>query len=632
MNLIFQIEIENYKSFTHEIIKLDGVTCIVGANESGKSNLLNAIYHLSHSKQSEPFAPDELRMGSPNYPNGISKIRYSLVLNETLLGKYNKIFSFALGKKCFITKSGSPGKFPDWDCAVNISQSAVPEFIRINNKTKYKKEFQRTYTERKLARERSETGWFVKDSSIDLRKQPYKSLIEDEVVELITGSRKVISFGNILGPIVLENIKIFQWTYHEKDFLPEIVRIYDFLKKPDSFPTVMSMLNIAGWKREEFSSKLQNQDDTIYGVLFDNVERKINSLIRNNWSTHKKLTLELQHKGEYFTIHLKQPGSRTPPEYRSDGLKWYLTFLINFRAQSRSIKNYILLIDEPGLHLHPRGQKDTLQELKTLNEKHKNQIIYSTHQTFLINKNKPESVRIIERKLDKTGSRAKNPFFASKVSEILNLKENILTDKLLREALGFSVSDISPINEKNILVEGVFDREVLQIINRIYRVVDLNDTSIIACGGAPNIARHTSLYKANGLKIVCLYDSDHSGQTAMKNNKDAKTKEKRHITQYTDNHRSETMEDLIPDKIFILAYNRWLKEWSLDGEQPQKPRMKDLYKLMQNMEKPKKIEMKHSLENFLIQAIKQSISSERDSFCIIKKILQDLASKLAKRN
>jgi len=59
-----------------------------------------------------------------------------------------------------------------------------------------------------------------------------------------------------------------------------------------------------------------------------------------------------------------------------------LTFLINFRAQSQNISNYILLIDEPGLYLHPRGQKDALEELENLSQN--NQIIYTTHQTFLI--------------------------------------------------------------------------------------------------------------------------------------------------------------------------------------------------------------------------------------------------------
>ena len=203
----------------------------------------------------------------------------------------------------------------------------------------------------------------------------------------------------------------------------------------------------------------------VYGNLFGAVERDINSLIKRNWTTHNKLMIELQHKGSYFTIHLKQPGSRTPPEYRSDGLKWFLTFLINFRAHSNDFKNYILLIDEPGLHLHPRGQKDTLQELQALNIKHTNQVIYTTHQTFLIDKNNPGGVRIIERRLDKAGLLARIPFFASKVSNVLDAKHYILSDKLLREALGFQVSDISPINEKNILVEGVFDRDIFHLVN-----------------------------------------------------------------------------------------------------------------------------------------------------------------------
>src|SRR5690606_29899127 len=144
----------------------------------------------------------------------------------------------------------------------------------------------------------------------------------------------------------------------------------------------------------------------------------------------------------------------------------------------------------------------------------KNQIVYSTHQTFLIDKNQPESIRI----LDRTKKDSKNDFYPTRAYNIKNQKTHILKDDLLRESLGFTLSDISPINEMNILVEGAFDRSLLQLCNQKYKVLDMNNISILECGKATNIRFSADHYLKNGLKVICIYDSDSPGKNANENN------------------------------------------------------------------------------------------------------------------
>ena len=387
------------------------------------------------------------------------------------------------------------------------------------------------------------------------------------------------------------------------------------------------MFRIAGWKTAEFAAKLTGQTDTVYGMLFEKVQRKIDSLIRKSWSTHGKLRIVLEHKGEYFTIRLKEPGSKTPPEYRSDGLKWYLTFLLNFRARNDDIQNYILLIDEPGLHLHPRGQKDTLKELQNLSSQYDNQVIYTTHQTFLINRNTHKSIRVLKRETDRKGPRVGDPFYASRASGIDNPCKNILTDKLLREALGFRVSDISPINERNLLVEGVFDRESFHIANSHWQLLDLNEISIIACSGAANIAKHASHYKENDLSVLCFYDSDDLGMSAFNKNDKVTAREKVKIGDYTARgDYSETIEDLIPDAIFATAYKKWCGDWGVKAPVPSRPRMKPLLRIMPRTER---MEMKHSLEDCLSHEMDEQFAKHEPDFRVLKTILEDLHKRLS---
>jgi len=163
--------------------------------------------------------------------------------------------------------------------------------------------------------------------------------------------------SNLVKDSALKNMKIYQWRYKEEDFLQENVPIADLIQSPDKFRSVTNMFLISGWKKSDLATNLQNQTSTVYSNLFNQVKRSINSLIKNHWSSHKNLKIELEHRGDHLTIHLNEPGSSTPPEFRSDGLKWFLTFLINFRAQSKDISNYILLIDEPGLYLLQGARK-----------------------------------------------------------------------------------------------------------------------------------------------------------------------------------------------------------------------------------------------------------------------------------
>lgn len=620
MQILEQIKIKDFKSFTQEVIKFDDVTCVVGANETGKTNLLKAIYHLNRENQNKPFSPDDLRLGAESYPNGEISLEFTLVLKEGLIPTLVEKEPNLLDKSFILSKTGKPKGIPIWEGVLSFSSAGLQEVVLIKNKTRFGEVLkQETATEK--IKEWKDAGWFIKDGTFNLRKNPFAKLLHEQIIEILKGQALLDFYQGKIKNSILENIQTYLWSYKEENFLKEIVPLTEFISDPNKFLSVKNMFLIAGWKPSDFALNLQNQTTTVYKNLLDIVKTEIDSLIRNHWSSRKNLVIEIEHQGTHLAIHLHEPGSSTPPEFRSDGLKWFLTFLINFRAQSKTLSNYILLIDEPGLYLHPKGQKDVLQEIGNLSQK--NQVIYTTHQTFLINKNKPKSVRIIQRETEREGALARRPFYASKVSNVLDTKK-ILTDRLLREALGFKVSDISPINEKNILVEGVFDRDVLQTLNDKWQIVDMNEISIIACGKASEIVRHARLYLANDLGVVCFYDSDDPGKSAYKNNDVVREDTKRQIRDLVRDKKYETMEDLIPEEIFNSAYEQWKKKRNIkDTAKPTLPRMKFIGRFIEN---DKKVEMKRDLEDIIIQSLKNHFAKKDDGFELLKKLLENLNS------
>ena len=85
-----------------------------------------------------------------------------------------------------------------------------------------------------------------------------------------------------------------------------------------------------------------------------------------------------------------QGNAHIGPNQRSQGLQWLLSFY--FAIYANINKNNILLIDEPGIYLHPSAQQKVLNMLEGFSKN--NQIIVTTHSPFLINSNRYDRINL----------------------------------------------------------------------------------------------------------------------------------------------------------------------------------------------------------------------------------------------
>lgn len=238
---------------------------------------------------------------------------------------------------------------------------------------------------------------------------------------------------------------------------------------------------------------------------------------------------------------LQESGSKIELGKRSEGFKWYLSFLLDFNANFGSeIKNCVILLDEPGIHLHPGAQRTLLMQLEELSKS--NQIIYTTHQPFMINKMFPK--RII---------------YLNKNNGITILeeprKEGIFDDLLLSATLGFEFTSMSNWGEINVFVEGITDKILIEkiILEKANQkkeiILDLNQFSIIPINGVNNLENFIRVSQEINAKYVVLLDNDESTQNSMKKyQKRPKNHPETidHIILLDDN---TTMEDYIPHHI-----------------------------------------------------------------------------------
>lgn len=93
-----------------------------------------------------------------------------------------------------------------------------------------------------------------------------------------------------------------------------------------------------------------------------------------------------------------------PFDQRSTGFRWFFSFLAAFSEFEHSSNPVIILLDEPGLGLHARAQKDFLRFIEERLSV-RCQVAYSTHSPFMIQPDHLERARLVEDKGRESGSR-----------------------------------------------------------------------------------------------------------------------------------------------------------------------------------------------------------------------------------
>jgi len=214
-------------------------------------------------------------------------------------------------------------------------------------------------------------------------------------------------------------------------------------------------------------------------------------------------------------------------------------------------KNAILLLDEPGIHLHLQAQFNLINFFQKLKET--NQIVYTTHSPFLIDENHLEQVRSVYE--DEDG-----------ITHITD--NNLIPDKKsifpLQAALSYKTSQVIYQGLKQLLVEGDSDFNYIKSINYILDKTGKEtlgkDIVIIPCKSATKIDIYARLFVDLENVPVVLLDSDAEGKRVF----DALTdklfsKNKKNVLKIGDflNKSYDTeIEDFIGREVLVDCINK----------------------------------------------------------------------------
>lgn len=238
----------------------------------------------------------------------------------------------------------------------------------------------------------------------------------------------------------------------------------------------------------------------------------------NQWWKQGNNTFEFVADGNFFRIWVsdaKRP-EKIELEARSTGLQWFFSFYLTFLVESdQQHQNAILLLDEPGLTLHPNAQTDLFKFFEGLAEK--NQLIYTTHSPFMVDSDHLERIRSVY--IDKNGkSVCSEDLRASEKENGKNQSQSIYP---AHAALGLTVSSTLLINCISVLVEGESDQLYLSAIKNLLiskgKITPIKDIVFIPTGGVKGIKATAGIITGKkDERPFVIVDGDHPGQKMKK--------------------------------------------------------------------------------------------------------------------
>ncbi len=293
------------------------------------------------------------------------------------------------------------------------------------------------------------------------------------------------------------------------------------------------------------------------GILLRSAATQLTQSFRK-WWLQGNYVFDFEADGNHFRINVSDALRPEPIELeaRSRGLQWFFSFFLVFLVETKEgHSNTVLLLDEPGLSLHPIAQYDLAKFFKKLSED--NQLIYTSHSPFLVDMDNLANVKAVY--VDSETGR-------TKVSSNLRSNDTDAEKSIypIHAALGLTVSDTLLLGCLPVLVEGVSDQIYLSLIKRYLigkgKLQYSKEIVFIPTGGVKGMGPVSKLVSSRDDKLpFVLLDSDKTGKAYFKQLSDGRYRDEKNklieVAQFLKEGEYE-IEDLIPAKSIIQLIDR----------------------------------------------------------------------------
>ena len=463
--------------------KIGELIILIGENNVGKSNILDAINTISLTEKSKKsYNFKNCKPYFKGYHDCLPKLKlvykddennsYDLELNIDEKGNAQLISNIQRG-----TKIIQPELYLD---------KVIKEFeSKFSSYTEEIEEYD-DYFERKNVLLNIYNNIINSQKSINEKYEELKNLyiilkeFFNDFLDYYDDGIKALKFIN-LDTIAYTNQKevdIIKEKY-DIDFIPNIIYYKEEHITVDELKTTPEKIKDSKFFNSLFKSinyktyiidTAYEQSETIPGYK-DEYQDDINEQLKNIVSKRfnelyyqalgtQEYSFEIKLQKDEIYLSIKQNGSIINLSQQSVGFKWFFNFFFNFLYTNELKAGDIVLMDEPEIHLSIPGRRDLRKFIKKFAKDTGITFIATTHNPSFVDIDYLDELRIIKNNKDGRGVKIQSNFSALADNEVDTLDSIINSFGILRSELTREY--------KIIFVEGITDYNYLTAFKLLY--------------------------------------------------------------------------------------------------------------------------------------------------------------------
>lgn len=482
------------------------ITAVVGANESGKSHLLDAIYIVLSGK-------DHSRRDFCRYST-----LFSVEKDKRLYPEVGAVFALSSHEQNQLTEHRVPLR----KNGNLLMLRPMPGVVQVLNAD-----------EERVQLNSAQVG-FLQSLLPEAHKLQTQVDLPDSVPLAALAGRAPASYERNKRFELLSFLSTVKGLESLQEKVAGLFSLLEAARRSSQDESRRELLDQQRQLGQDLLTKIACIDQSAFvdlvEAIADESEGLVNALIQQMnqsiarhlnisrwWSQDEEFALRISPREHELVFTIRD---RTGTDYsfseRSRGLTYFLSYLVQLWSHDRPVVPEVLLMDEPDAYLSAVGQQDLLRILEHYahpdDSERQDQVVYVTHSPFLINRNAGHRIRVVDKGSGDEGTRL-----------VSDATRNHYEP--LRTSLGAFVAETAFIGGDNLFVEGISDQVLISGMNARLRLagvapsrtLDLNDVTLVP--GGSNMPY--MLYLARGrdqFKPACavLLDSDGAGQEARR--------------------------------------------------------------------------------------------------------------------
>jgi len=527
---LVKIHVKNYRSIKDlalDIPSLDGKQCLMffGINETGKSNLIRAMSLLDRNRKFNYEKDCE---------KGAKKQRESVVITyffelDSLPVLSNLTLPESLIKNLQIPHIQKKVVYGE-------NSQRVEEYdIQFGKKLTYDKYVFNPSTNIVQDVTELKVNSF-EELSEELRKTHQK--LNDALLKKVLLPTLQLAFDKEIPQAIF-------WESSHAFLINQPINLDTFKSNPETSVPLKNIFLLTDMKGETLTKNIDrirgdsDERSEMETLLSEAATKHINTL----WPEHKvRINVRIEKDG-LCEVSVSDQGSqaRFQMDERSDGFKQFISILLTLSAENRkeTLKNKLILLDEPERSLHPSSVRYLRDEL--LNISKNNIVLLSSHSLFMVDKKNLGRHYTVRKEKNQTEIEQVNP-------------NNPFKEEVIYEALGTSIYEL--IEPYMIIFEGNKDKLLFELFtNKFIKELNPENVRAIAASGAKEIPKYVKFFDQKTVTALVVVDSDQEGKNAKETIVKANPDFRETTFEITDLvakvKNGATLEDLLPEDIVL---------------------------------------------------------------------------------